>query len=400
MISMLTLADLLASGGPLARATLLAGSSRVTNGISWAVSLRPYAPAIPPLKGGEIALVGAEVLARHEPPVTMADVVRQLAARGASGLAVRGEPNDEAVQAAEEAGLPLVFLPDNVLLHEIEQEIMRECALFQARREVMATEEAGGWIRRLLAGQIATLVEAQGPARREGYTLGTGYAVALVAPVEENEEAQQHLQSFAAALPEPSRKREPGIIHHPFEEGVALLVPPGGEGKLRSALRGHGVACGVGKERPLLDAPTSLEEARLALISSKMLHAGKLVRYADLGAERMLLLLYLHDREELEHFVEEALDPLLRHDARSATPLLPTVSSFVKHSGRLRETAAEIFVHRNTLAYRLDRAADILGVDLRDADARLAVEMALRALPFFVAKREDDRPPTKISNKQ
>jgi hypothetical protein len=391
MIGILTLADLLAPGGPLAGATLLAGSSQVSNSVTWAVSLRPYAPAIPPLKGGEIALVGTEVLARHEPPVTMADVVRQLGARGASALAVRGEPNDETVQAAKDVRLPLVLLPDNVLLHELEQEIMRECALFQARREVMAAEEAGGWIRRLLAGQIATLIEAQGPARREGYVLSATYEVALVAPIEVDGEDQQTLQRVTASLAEQSRKREPGIILHPFEDGLAVLIPPGGEGKLRAALRGHGAACGIGKERPLLEVPLSLEEARLALLSSTMLHGGRPVRYADLGAERMLLLLYLHDAEELESFVEETLGPLLKHDAKSATPLLPTISSFVGHGGRLRETAAEIFVHRNTLAYRLDRAAEILGVDLRDADARLAVEMALRALPLFATKREDGR---------
>jgi len=379
---MLTLADLLAPGEPLAGSELLAGSRGLGNGVTWAVSLRPYSPAIPPLKGGEIALVGTDVLARQEPPVTMAYVVRYLGARRASALAVRGEVSSQAIEAADSIGLPLLRLPDNASLHDIEQQIMRECAMYQARQEMMAAEQQGAWVGRLLSGQIMTFIEAQGPARREGYTLGMSYAVALVKPEMVEGDAQRALDRVAASLAEHSRKSEPCIISHPFEDGLALLVPADREGDLRTAVRGRNVACGLGRERPLMEAPTSLEEARLALLSSVNLHGGDPVRYDDLGAERMLLLLYLHNRPELESFVEETLGPLLKHDSRTASPLMPTILLFLGHGGRLRETAADMYVHRNTLAYRLDRASEILGVDLKDADVRLAVEIALRALPL------------------
>jgi purine catabolism regulator len=92
------------------------------------------------------------------------------------------------------------------------------------------------------------------------------------------------------------------------------------------------------------------------------------------------VLLYRDHPGALRAFVNDTLGPLIKHDERSATPLLPTVKAFTEHGGRLRETAAEIFVHRNTLAYRLDRAAELLGADLKDASTRLAVEIALRAL--------------------
>jgi purine catabolism regulator len=334
------------------------------------------------LKGGEIALVGTDVLERQELPVTMADVVRQLGTRGASGVAVRGDVNAQAIAAAEGTGLPLLHLPDDISLHDVEQQIMRECALFQARQEMMAGEQPGAWVGRLLIGQIMTFIEAQGPARREGYTLGASYAVALVKPEPEEGAAQRILDHVASALGEHGRKSEPCIISHPFEDGLAVLVPPGREDDLSAAVRGQGLACGLGRERPLMEAPVSLEEARLALLSSVKLHGGDLVAYDNLGAERMLLLLYLHDKAELESFVEETLGPLLRHDAKTASPLMPTILLFLGHGGRLRETAADMYVHRNTLAYRLDRAAEILGADLKDADVRLAVEIALRALPL------------------
>ncbi len=367
---------------------MLAGKAGLDNGVTWAVSLRPYAPAIPPLKGGEIGLAGSDLLGRHEPPIRLADVVRQMHLRGASGLVVRGEVNEQAIEEADRLGLPLIRLPDELALHEIEQEIMRECALVQARHEIMAGEEPGAWIGRLLAGQIATVIEAQAPARREGHKLGANYAVALVAPVAEKENWEHRMGETVASLAKKGGANSSGFIVHPYEDGLAVLVPPDAEGALRSALSGRELACGIGKERPILEAPSSLHEARLALLSSATLHEGRVVRYENLGAERMLLLLYLDNKAELESFVQETLGPLLAHDARSAMPLLPTIASFVGHGGRLRETAIELFVHRNTLAYRLDNASQLLGIDLKDADARLALEMALRALPLVRGDRD------------
>jgi len=129
-----------------------------------------------------------------------------------------------------------------------------------------------------------------------------------------------------------------------------------------------------------MQSEDSLAEAEMSLLASERFYDNRPVRFAEMGADRLLLILLRDRPAELEAFVELTLGPLLRHDARSASPLLPTVRSFVEHGGRLRETAAEIYVHRNTLAYRLDRAAEILGADLKEARARLAIELALRAL--------------------
>src|SRR5436309_15747361 len=104
--SFLTVRDLLMPGEPLDQAEVVAGRNRLHNPVSWAVSLRPYPPAFPRLRGGELALVAAEHLARLDPPTTLADVVRQLVSREAAGMAVRGEVDHTAVQVAEAEGLP------------------------------------------------------------------------------------------------------------------------------------------------------------------------------------------------------------------------------------------------------------------------------------------------------
>gem|GEM_PF-3499960 len=383
MQSALTVRDLLLPGEPLDPSEVMAGEGGLANVVSWVVSLRPYPPAFPQLRGGELAFVATEHMMRFDPPITLVGAIRYLAERGASGMAVRGEIGDDAVSAAREYGFPLLRLLTDMPLQDIEQAVMRECALHEARRE-MLPQDRHAWVESLLGGRFDSLHEAQSLARKHGYTLASHYTVAYVAHAGSDTGG---LDGVVQGLEEDFRTNRkagaPVPLVVPYEQGVAVLLPQGWESALSLGMVEGKVPCGIGSEKPALEAPNSLAEAQLAALASALLRGGAPTRYADLGADRLLLLLHRDHPEELRAFIEETIGPLLRHDARSASPLLPTVEAFVRHGGRLRETAAEIYVHRNTLAYRLDRAAEILGVDLKDAEARLSIELALRSLPFW-----------------
>jgi hypothetical protein len=384
MAQSLTVADLLGPGMPLEAADVLAGEPQLDSPVTWAASLRPYMPAIPRLKGGEIVLAGMDIIERIEPPTGLAEVVRQVVSLGASGLAVRGQVDDAAQLAAREAGLPLVRITGEAALHDIEQAIMRECAMFQARREVQTPAVPGSWLDQILSGRVTTATEVSELARSQGYSPTAQYAVAFGAFMEGSADGKWDLSEIAQALNKQERSAEQPLIARPAERGLAVLLPAGREGSLSEALPMglQRVGWGVGRERTLMEALTSLEEARLAALASGLLHGGQVVRYAEMGVERLLVLLYRDNRAALEDFVNETVGRLIEHDDRSATLLMKTVEAFVEHGGRLRETATEMYVHRNTLAYRLERASEILEADLKDPETRLAVELALRSLPL------------------
>jgi purine catabolism regulator len=92
-----------------------------------------------------------------------------------------------------------------------------------------------------------------------------------------------------------------------------------------------------------------------------------------------LLLWRLRDHEDLAAFVDRALGPLLEHDRRSRPPLLPTLTTYLAHAGRKAETARELHLNRQTLYNRLARIGELLGTDLDDPQAVLALSLALRA---------------------
>lgn len=387
MTTQLTVRDLMLPGEPIDGAQALTGEVSLDNPVTWVVSLRPFSPAFPRLRGGEIALVATENLARHDPPISLRDVVQLLSSHAAAAIAVRGEVDNAAIQVARQAQMPLLVLPAEPPLADIEQAIMRECAFHQARSEMTRPEEPDTWLEDLLSGRDNLLEGAILRAERQGYVPSKKYAVAVAAPMPRSgmEAAQSAtaLRALGEALQAANHARgdRPSAVRH--DRGLAILLPKGSEKELLTAVEGAGsMACGIGSVRPLLQATTSLEEAQLALSASVLIYDGKPIYFSNLGPLRLLLLLHRDQPGELSRFVNETIGPLLEHDRGSASPLLPTVRAFVERGGRLRETAEHIFVHRNTLAYRLQRAAEILGTDLKDAEVRLGVELALKALPL------------------
>ncbi|MFD1656828.1 PucR family transcriptional regulator [Streptomyces caeni] len=92
-----------------------------------------------------------------------------------------------------------------------------------------------------------------------------------------------------------------------------------------------------------------------------------------------LLLWRLRDHPDLAAFVDRAIGPLLDHDRRSRPPLLPTLETYLAHAGRKAETARELHLNRQTLYNRLARIGELLGTDLDDPQAVLALSLALRA---------------------
>lgn len=73
------------------------------------------------------------------------------------------------------------------------------------------------------------------------------------------------------------------------------------------------------------------------------------------------------------------LAALAAHDAEHGTGLVAGARAYLAHGGDVREAAEAVHVHPNTLRNRVRRAKDACGVDLDDADTRLAVMLQLRA---------------------
>ncbi|MFP3895722.1 MAG: helix-turn-helix domain-containing protein [Anaerolineales bacterium] len=98
--------------------------------------------------------------------------------------------------------------------------------------------------------------------------------------------------------------------------------------------------------------------------------------YEELGLYRLLA--DLRDREALDRFCEDVLGDLLHYDKANGTELIHTLKVFFRQNSNVSQAAQALYVHRNTLNYRLDRIAEITGLDLNDAEACLCLQLALK----------------------
>lgn len=121
------------------------------------------------------------------------------------------------------------------------------------------------------------------------------------------------------------------------------------------------------------DVSKSYKEATMALDVGKSFYVEKRVlAYSELGIGRLIhqLPLSLCDMFLKEVFSGKALEML---DEET----LSTVNLFFENSLNISETARKMYVHRNTLVYRLEKIQKITGLDVRVFDDALTFKIAL-----------------------
>jgi purine catabolism regulator len=142
--------------------------------------------------------------------------------------------------------------------------------------------------------------------------------------------------------------------------------------------------CGIGAvAQDIEEWRTSFRQAGQALELARRLGERKPMYYPDLSVYRLLF--QLEHSPELIAFQEETLGPLLAYEA--AEELIHTLEAYFEHNANLSQTAEALYMHRNTLIYRMERIAAITNLDLDEPENRLAIQLALRIFRMMGKKR-------------
>jgi len=86
------------------------------------------------------------------------------------------------------------------------------------------------------------------------------------------------------------------------------------------------------------------------------------------------------NKEHLKEYALSILKPLLDYDREHNTNLLGTLKIYLEKNCGLTETAKVIFLHPNTLRYRLKRIKELTGMDLSNDEDRFQAQLSLRLL--------------------
>ena len=97
------------------------------------------------------------------------------------------------------------------------------------------------------------------------------------------------------------------------------------------------------------------------------------------GAPRVdahLLLKELAHSPDLAPF-RGLVEPLAAYDRKRRSDLVRTLRVYLATGANASEAADRLFLHRNSILYRLARIEQLTGLDLKDPHARLALQLAL-----------------------
>ena len=132
----------------------------------------------------------------------------------------------------------------------------------------------------------------------------------------------------------------------------------------------------------LKDLAKAYKEARIALEVGKVFDIERpVISYENLGIGRLIYQLptTLCDIFLQEVFKKGSLESLDRET-------LMTVQSFFENNLNVSETSRKLFVHRNTLVYRLEKIRKLTGLDLREFDHAVTFKVALMVKKYLSGK--------------
>jgi DNA-binding PucR family transcriptional regulator len=97
------------------------------------------------------------------------------------------------------------------------------------------------------------------------------------------------------------------------------------------------------------------------------------------GAYRLLFRVFASHPDEVRSFYDDTVAPLVRYDESYGSELVSTLETFLEHNGATGAAASALFVHRHTIAYRLERVKELTGLDPALSEDRERLGLGLKA---------------------
>lgn len=129
----------------------------------------------------------------------------------------------------------------------------------------------------------------------------------------------------------------------------------------------------------LKEVSRSYKEARMALDVGKIFFGDKeVIAYSSLGIGRLIYQLPI---PLCKMFIKEIFDGKSPDDFDEET--LVTIDKFFENSLNVSETSRQLYIHRNTLVYRLDKLQKSTGLDLRVFEDAITFKIALMVVRYM-----------------
>lgn len=127
------------------------------------------------------------------------------------------------------------------------------------------------------------------------------------------------------------------------------------------------------------DVSKSYKEAKMAMDVGKIFYAEKdIVSYGTLGIGRLIYQLPVN---LCRMFIHEIFGEKIPDELDEET--LSTLEKFFDNNLNVSETSRQLFLHRNTLVYRIEKLQKVTGLDVRNFDDAMTLKIALMVVNYI-----------------
>jgi PucR family transcriptional regulator, purine catabolism regulatory protein len=158
--------------------------------------------------------------------------------------------------------------------------------------------------------------------------------------------------------------------------------------KLATALQALGqtsgglsVSAGIGAfTRNTTEMDRGYQQALVALkVGRKLTGAGSLLSFENVGTYRILLDTFERDPDEIRALYDETIGPIDAYDTSNGTQLTQTLAIYFRNNENLTQTATDLHAHRHTIRYRLEKIAEINGLNVFETEHKERLGLGLKA---------------------
>lgn len=120
----------------------------------------------------------------------------------------------------------------------------------------------------------------------------------------------------------------------------------------------------------------SFKEAKQSVIFGPLWSEKSINYFQAIGLYRLVSL--IDNKEELKQLYEETIGKLVVKEDKSELDLIETLEVYFNNNESLRETADQLYIHVNTLKYRLSKIKLLTGLDLNRSEEKVMLNMGLK----------------------
>lgn len=390
----------------LEKIKVVAGKSGLNNIIRW-VHVMEYPQYTKWLKGGELILITG--VAIKDDINVLTQIIKDISSRNVSGLVINigpyiTETPKEVIELADSLDFPVFELPFDVKLIDISQSICN--AIFMSKME---RESMDSFMKDIIFRNVTITEEVLNKAIYYGYDPKKTYC-SLVINIDNynyfteddiisgKKNVLQSNQNIEQIMLDVMIKWNKKIIYINQGDSIIVIFPINEKHNARhtpkdiakdlmkniqSRTQDLDISIGIGSYlKEFKDLKKSIYNAQKAVKLLKIdKEKNRIISYSDIGIYRLLF--EVDKQEEMKNFYQETLGALIEYDLENSNNLLNTLEVYIEQNGNLPKTAELLFIHKNTLIYRIRRIEEILQCDLKNINHLVNISSALKIGKFL-----------------